>query len=172
MLVPVPNSPPPASADAAPTSRELRYDAGDAIPPGYRLREQPRMGLVIAGSIVTAVPWMFSIIAATDSNFDDKTGFLVVPAVGPWLMLLAGGASDRPCTSSSTVDFCSSSNSDRSGERALLVFDGLMQTAGATMFVLGMAFPRKRLVREDVSVSLVPAQLGRDGYGIGAVGTF
>jgi hypothetical protein len=35
-----------------------------------------------------------------------------------------------------------------------------------------MAFPRKRLVREDVTVSLVPAQLGRHGYGIGAVGTF
>jgi hypothetical protein len=40
------------------------------------------------------------------------------------------------------------------------------------MLVSGFHFPRKRLVREDVTVSFAPTPLGRGGYGIGAVGTF
>ena len=49
------------------------------------------------------------------------------------------------------------------------MLDGLVQTAGAMMFVSGFAFPRTRLVRQDVTLSLLPTTLGRDGYGIGAI---
>jgi len=148
-------------------SRELPYEEGDAIPEGYRLRDRPRRGLIIAGSIVTGIPWLFSVTAAVASDYENKSGFLVIPALGPWLMLATGGASDEPC--SSTLDSCSR---NRSGLRSILVLDGLVQTAGAAMFVAGLAIPRKRLVRTDVSVGLVPTPLGHDGYGLGAVGTF
>ncbi len=103
--------------------------------------------------------------AATGADFDNKSGFLLVPALGPWLSLLAGAGKNRDCGS----EFC---NADRSGLRAMLVLDGLVQSAGAAMFILGIAVPRKRLVREDVTLGLVPTTLGRDGYGLGAVGTF
>jgi hypothetical protein len=145
---------------------ELPYEEGDPIPQGYRLIEQKRRGLIIGGSIVTGVPWALSLTAATSSNFDNKSGFLVVPVLGPWLMLLAGGAKDGECGSD---DFCSG---DKSGTRAVLVLDGLAQTAGAVMFVAGIAIPRKRLVRADVTVGVTPTPLGRDGYGLSAVGTF
>ena len=175
MLVPIanPSSAPtsyavqyPQARGALPPGMELPYEEGDTIPDGYRLRSQPRRGLIVAGSIVTGVPWVLSVTSAVGADFDDKSGFLLVPVVGPWLMLLAGGASDSPCEQ--TIG-CVQENS---AEREMIVCDGLLQTAGAAMFVAGIAFPRKRLVRNDVTVSLVPAQLGRDGYGLGAVGTF
>jgi len=175
MLVPVPDGNPqtrydvqyPQARGALPPGMELPYEAGDPIPAGYRLRSEPRRGLVIAGSIVVGVPWVISVTAATGANFDNKSGFLLVPGIGPWLSLLAGAGKDRDC--GSTSDFC---NGDRSATRATLVLDGLVQSAGAAMLIIGIAVPRKRLVRDDVTLSFVPATLGRDGYGLGAVGTF
>jgi hypothetical protein len=175
MLVPIPqgsadtryNVNYPQTRGALPPGMELPYEEGDTIPQGYKLRTQPRRGLVIAGSIVTGVPWVFSVMAAVGADYDNKTGFLLIPAVGPWLTLLAGGGKNDECSSGD--DFC---NGDNSALRSVLVLDGLMQTAGAIMFVSGFAFPRTRLVRQDVTLSLLPTTLGRDGYGIGAIGTF
>jgi len=180
MLVPINDRSPetrydvqyPQARGGLPPGMELPYEEGDPVPNGYRVRQQPRRGLVIAGSIVTGVPWVFSITGAVGNDFEDKTGFLMVPALGPWLMLAAGGARDKPCTNQTVDDTSSCSSDHRSDLRAVLVLDGLAQTAGAVMFTLGMAFPRKRLLRSDVTVSVLPAPVGRDGYGLGAVGTF
>jgi hypothetical protein len=157
----------PQRRGALPPGMELPYEEGDPIPPGYRLREQKRRGLIIAGSIVTGIPWVISLTAATGADFENKSGYLIVPGIGPWLMLLAGGASDRSCGSDSVL--CEES---RAGLRAVLVFDGLVQSAGAAMFAAGFLFPRQRLVREDVTVSVVPATIAPGAYGLTAVGTF
>ena len=182
MLVPVPTENAqtrydvqyPQARGALPPGMELPYEDGDTIPAGYRLRQQPRRGLIIGGSIMVGVPWALGTMAAAGSNFRNKTGFLLVPGIGPWLMLLAGGAKDAFCTTAdaenTTVGTTDCSGS--SAGRAILTLDGLVQTAGAAMFVAGFMLPRKRLVREDVTVSLAPTPLGRDGYGLGAVGTF
>lgn len=148
---------------------ELPYEEGDPVPPGYVVRDRPRRGLTIAGSIVTGVPWFFSVTAATAANFEHKSGFLVVPGLGPWMMLLAGGASDNDCANADLPDHCSVS---RAGLRAILVFDGLVQSAGAAMLITGLALPRKRLVPTSIDVSIAPVQLSADGYGVGAFGTF
>jgi hypothetical protein len=175
MLVPIPqgsadtryNVSYPQARGALPPGMELPYEEGDTIPEGYKLRTQPRRGLIIAGSIVTGVPWVFSVMAAVGADYENKTGFLLVPAVGPWLTLMAGGGKDDDC--GGTDDFC---NADNAGLRSVLVLDGIVQTAGAIMFVSGFAFPRTRLVRKDVTLSFLPTTVGRDGYGIGAIGTF
>jgi hypothetical protein len=160
----------PQARGALPPGMELPYEDGDPIPQGYRLREQPRRGLVIGGSLMTGVPWVFSVTGAVGADFEDNSGFLLLPAVGPWLMLATGGAKDRDCPSTSSIDdYC---DGDRSALRSILVLDGLVQTGGTIMFILGLKYPRKRLVRDDVTVSLAPTPLGRDGYGLGALGTF
>lgn len=163
---------PIAPAPAALQPREIPFEDDEPAPPGYELHERPRRGLVIAGSIVLGVPWMFSIMGAVAEDFKDKTGYLLVPGIGPWLMLAAGGAKDRvTCTNGGSSGFSSCVDS-RSGERAILTLDGLMQTAGVIMYAGGYLAPKRVWVRQGVEVSVVPAQLGPSAYGIGAVGTF
>jgi hypothetical protein len=173
MLVPVPSgSEPqthyevqyPQARGALPPGMELPYEDGDPIPPGYRLVKRKRRGLIIAGSIVTGVPWVFGVMAAVTENFQDNTGLLLIPVIGPWAMLATNTARDRGCSNG----YCTV---DKSALRGVLVFDGLVQTAGAAMFVAGM-IPRVRLVRNDVVVSVVPTTFGHGGYGLGAIGHF
>jgi hypothetical protein len=141
------------------------------VPPGYRAVTQPRRGLVIAGSIVTGVLWGFSVMGAVGDDFNHKSGALLVPVLGPWLMLALGGAKDRPCRVSE-YSYYDSDCGNEAGLRSMLVLDGLGQLAGATMFTLGFALPRTRLVRKDVTLSMTPMPVGNFGYGLGAVGTF
>ncbi len=164
MLVPVPQPGAetrydvqyPQTRGALPPGMELPYEDGDPIPPGYRLVRQRRRGLIIAGSILVGVPWVLGVTGATVANFGDNSGLLLVPVLGPWLML-------------PTNDL---HGDGKSGERGVLVLDGLVQAAGAAMFFTGMFVPRVRLVRSDVTVSVVPLELGRGAHGIGAIGTF
>ncbi len=176
MLVPIPSGTEaqtrydvqyPQTRGALPPGMELPYEEGDPIPPGYRLVTRKRRGLIIAGSIVTGVPWAFGVMAAVGNDFQDNTGLLLIPVIGPWAMLATNTARDGSCGPTDAI--CEGS---KAGLRSVLVFDGIVQLAGASMFVAGMFFPRTRLVRRDVVVSVVPTTLGRGGYGIGAVGTF
>jgi len=179
MLVPIPATPPPVDTrydvqypqarGALPPGMELPYEDGDPIPAGYRLVKRRRRGLIIAGAITTGVPWSFGVVAAVSNDFRDNTGLLLIPVIGPWAMLATSTARDQSCSPSDTVDICTVS---KAGVRGVLVFDGLVQLAGGTMFVAGMFFPRLRLVRSDVVVSVVPTTFGPGSYGLGAAGRF
>ena len=87
-------------------------------------------------------------------------------------MLALGGAKDEPNRSGYCYDTSSSACGSHSSLRGALVLDGLMQGAGAAMLIVGIAVPKTRLVRRDVTVSMLPMPLGKDGYGLGAVGQF
>jgi hypothetical protein len=161
----------PQGEGALPPDMEVPYEEGQRIPPGYRLVEKPRRGLIIAGSVVTGVLWAISTTGAVGADFDDHSGWLLVPGIGPWLMLLAGGGRDH-CTTVTYSGGSSSSCTSNSGLRAMLTLDGIGQTAGAIMFIAAFAIPSKRLIRQDVTVSVLPTRVGRDGYGLGVVGAF
>jgi hypothetical protein len=178
MLVPIPAGPPapdtrydvqyPQTRGALPPGMELPYEEGQPVPAGYRVVKQKRRGLIIAGAITTGVPWALGVAAAASDDFRDNSALLLIPVVGPWAMLATDTARDQSCNSSS-VDVCTVS---KAGLRGVLVFDGLVQTAGGVMFFAGMFYPRLRLVRSDVIVSVVPSTFGSGTYGLSALGRF
>jgi hypothetical protein len=145
----------------------LPYEDGQPIPEGYRLRTGPNKGLVIAGAIVGGGAYVFGVAGAVDSDFEDNATYLFIPLAGPWLMIAAGSDPPKPCPMGQT---CPTGNP--SYKSLFIGAAGVAQAVGAVLFITGLTAERRYLLRKDVEVSFVPASFGRDGYGLGAVGTF
>ena len=142
--------------------RVLDYEEGDTIPPGYRTGTRVRKGLVIGGSVMLGVGYLFSIMVAGVGQLVNNVGDpgtkdfgpLLVPVVGPFI----GMGTTHPST----------------GGVFGLAFLGVAQTAGLGMLIGGLASPKTVLLRNDVAgVTLtVTPQFGAGTAGIGAVGSF
>jgi hypothetical protein len=135
------------------------YEEGDPIPPGYHSETQTRKGLVIGGAVTFGAMYLLTVLVAAainDVNRADNSGtdatFLYVPVAGPFLQM---------------------TKTDSSTANVTLAIDGIAQGAGAAMFIVGITSPRTVLVRNDLAeVHVLPMRMGRDGGGIGLVGTF
>lgn len=150
----------------SPPSR-LGYEEGQAIPEGYRLRSGPRKGLVISGAVVGGAAYGFGVVGAVDSGFEDSAGYLLIPGVGPWLMLAAGSDPPKPCA---TRDVCPDSMPNY--KPLFVVAAGVAQAVGTVLFVAGLTSKRRYLERKDLEVSVVPTSLGQGAFGLGVLGAF
>lgn len=140
--------------------REIRdYKAGEAVPPGYHVAERTRTGLVVGGAVTFGSLYLLSLLVAAGGADLNRGGTnpvaaLYVPALGPFIQMAS--------TESSTG-------------KVFLAIDGLAQTAGAIMFVVGLASPRTVLLRNDLAqkpkVMATPI-VGKGMTGAGVVGTF
>jgi hypothetical protein len=153
-----------------PTVKPSAWKEGDPVPPGYHVEEQVRKGMVIAGSITLGVPYVIGLSIASSADFENSSGWLAVPALGPWLMIAFRedqcdeennqyGTEVGDCLSDSLIRF-------------YLTLDGLAQTTGAILFTVGMADKKSRLVADSTSrFSLSPSRVG-SGYGFRLQGVF
>jgi hypothetical protein len=132
------------------------------VPAGYHVEERARKGMIIAGSVVLGVPWILGVTIASGYDFENKSGWLVVPALGPWITIAARDQ-DTICSYAGTsITNCPEDNS----VRTMLILDGLTQAAGAIMLVYGLASPKKVITRDFMgSLHFTPARLGKLGYG-------
>jgi len=145
------------------------------VPAGFHVEERPRRGLLIAGPVILGVPYVLGLTVASSENFPNSTGWLAVPALGPWITLAARHRSNSTCTSSFDTT-CSGDSIDTavdSTTRTFLILDGLTQGAGTILLIYGLASPKKVVTRDFVgSLHLAPARIGRDGYGGFVTGVF
>lgn len=136
--------------------------AEQAIHPANR----PNRFLLMTGLVLFGAPYVASVgIGAASPHQGDAN--LYVPLAGPWLDLAA-----RPgCPANSTCN-------DETGDRVLLVGDGVLQTIGALEVIGAFVFPETIGVASvgskdsSTAVSFTPSKVGRDGYGLSAVGWF
>lgn len=132
------------------------WEDGSPVPYGYRPVKRARKGLVIAGAVTFGSVYLTTALAggiASDSG-GRGTGTLLVPVLGPLFML---GYQE-----SVTGGF-------------LLVLNMLAQSAGVTMFAVGLAMPRTTLARVSVGkvdITPVPMTFGPSSAGLGFAGKF
>jgi hypothetical protein len=149
----------------------LPYRDGAPVPAGYRVEEKVRTGLVVAGGLVLGIPYLIGLSAVSTKDSNNGANWLLVPVIGPWLAL---GARKQVCTykvsnTNTTVLDPVECTTDALAVTGL-VFDGIVQTAGATLLVIGFALPKKVLVRQDIA-QITFTRIG-SGYGVAAHGSF
>lgn len=121
----------------------LPYKEGEPPPEGYYVGTQSRRGLTIAGAAVFGGAYALSIIGAlsalSDSNSEGGFEPLFIPVVGPFITM--GTAEDASLGGDSALG-------------ALFLLDGLAQTGGAVMFIIGVVSGEKKVYkRNDVSAA-------------------
>jgi hypothetical protein len=152
----------------------VNYDGGP-VPAGYHVEERPRKGLIITGALLTGVPWVLGITFAGGAkpSFENQTGWLVLPVLGPWITLATRKTSECTTTYAGSSSTYCYDNGDEGAKRTLLVFDGLLQATGAVLFIAGIASPKKVVARDFVGkLHFAPAPMGKTGYGGFVTGEF
>jgi hypothetical protein len=152
-----------AESESGPITLPYREDA--PFPPGYRLEQRTRTGLVVAGAIVLGVPYVIGLGATSTNGGDPAMNWLFVPGVGPWMAL---GLRRSSCYGKANIEGSLCHAGDAFAVMGLIM-DGIVQTAGATLLIVGLAVPKKVYVRKDVQLGLIPAPAGT---GLGVQGTF
>jgi hypothetical protein len=138
------------------------WQEGEPIPAGYHPVQRTRKGAVIGGAVTFGVLYFISVLiaavgadTATATHSNNDVAGLFVPVVGPFITMTQ--------SSSATAD-------------VFLAIDGAAQAAGAILLVYGLTTPQTVLVR-DAKLSppplfARPLLLGKDGAGLGLVGSF
>ena len=130
------------------------WQEGMPIPYGYHQQTRARRGLVIAGSIVFGVTYLYTAELAADSpnSRGANESWLWIPVLGPLLQM---------------------TETDSTLGNGALTLDALAQASGAAMLIAGFIFPRTILVRSDLaSMTVAPMRIGPEGSGLGVVGRF
>ena len=152
-----PATPPP---DARPA--RLPYYEGVPIPEGYHLARRTVPMRLVNGGIAFGTAYVGALAIGFMQNLTDhQTTKLFFPLLGPWWVLLSGGASDcRPPSYEESLRRCSPGTT-----KVMLVVDAVIQAGGVAQFIWG--FYGERYLERDRSPSVVvtPTTFGARAYG-------
>jgi hypothetical protein len=139
-----------AQADEVVASETTSYYAG------------PNRSLLWSGIVASGVPYIASIIVASESSHPGDSA-LYAPVAGPWIDLVQRGG-------------CPVANTSCNGEtvaKAFLVGDGILQGVGALAIVSSFLVPEhSRRSRHYADLHFTPLSLSTHGGGLAALGTF
>ncbi len=155
----------------APATAEPPYR--DQAPAGYEYEEHTPAAPIVVGGLMLAIPYATGLGIAGAEDFANGSGWLAVPAVGPWLALLSR---ENPCDTAKDAQEFNSDVGHCVAEpfvRGMLVLDGVLQATGTVVMIVGASSSEKRLVpNRSPRVVAMPQPVGRSGYGVGVVGSF
>jgi hypothetical protein len=149
----------------------LPYRDGAPIPPGYRLESDANTGLILGGVFTTLIGYGAALAVGAANDFENGTGWLAVPVIGPWGAL---GSRSNPCADieieNATLEDaeCVEAAVDEARLVAFMTLDGLVQMVGATLLIVGAATSHEELVRTDIAGWTVTPRVGTQGVTIGA----
>src|SRR6478735_5587974 len=129
----------------------LPYRPGLPVPPGYRVEHRPATGMIIGGLATLGIAYSTALVIGASANFGDGTGWLGIPVIGPWAAI---GARSYHCGNDPLqANKCISGAFSEVQTIAVLSADGVIQAAGAVLFVVGLASGHDEPVRTDLPVS-------------------
>jgi hypothetical protein len=106
-----------------------RFGPGQEVPTGGRVVTTRAFSALAFGGVLLGGAWLPSVIVAASSSVD-ANHWLYVPVVGPWIAYgtrdaCAPAVDPRPCLNDA-------------GERIGIIADGVLQSTGAVLLVVGL----------------------------------
>ncbi len=141
----------------------LPYREGQPVPQGYRLEERRNTGLSTGGFVTLGLAYGIGLGYGAANKFEDGTGWLAVPLVGPWAAI---GAQEIKCNKRSLENDCVEQALGGAERITFMTVDGLIQAVGLTLVFVGVGVKTSELVRTDVAslrLELKPRFLGMAG---------
>ncbi len=113
------------------------YEEGSPVPPGARLVTRPRVGLIVAGSVIFGTLWLTTAMFGTLFSEGHRSSsqpelWLVLPVLGPLAYM---AAEDRVSTAAGFW----------------LTLDALAQGAGLAMLIVGVVRPGQYVAYDRVA---------------------
>ena len=181
-------APAAAASDPAPTSplvtgtwgsggslsfgAPAREPTGD-VGTGLSAEDGPATTPLVIGGVALGLPYLTGLGVGAAQGFENGSGWLVAPVIGPWLAM--SGRRD-PCEGASSKHEFDSDVGKCVAEpliRGMLVLDGVLQASGAVLLVIGASSHETHIVKKPApSVAAAPTTIGRDGYGVAVAGRF
>lgn len=121
-------------------------------------RVRPNRPALISGATVFGAAYVPSfIIGALSSR--DADNWLYAPVIGPWVDLATRGGCNGPCGTEALY-------------KTMLVASGIAQAYGVATMITAFVAPEKKSVPLTTGARVVPAVMGKSGYGLSLVGAF
>jgi hypothetical protein len=154
----------PIPVDGDPRPPILPYRHGFPVPPGYEIVKRPATGLLAGGLVGLGIAYTTGVVFAAVNGFENGTGWLAVPIVGPWGAI---GSRDYETCRTRTVAEAKACVRNAVKEVQVITFfavDGIGQLAGGLVTLAGLVSSKEELIRSDlvekVQVSVVPPVQG------------
>ena len=140
------------------------------------LEKRRNRSLMLGGGLTFGAAYAVGLIYALNKSFDNGTGWLAVPIIGPWGAIKGREFSCKSDNnvSQEDVDKCVDSALNEVSSITFLAVAGLVQAVGATLFFVGVGDMTEEWVRADLANVEVKADVGpmSDGYGFTLSGHF
>lgn len=154
----------------------LPYRKGMPVPDGYEVVHRPNSGLIAGGLVGLGLTYGVALIVGASEGFENGTGWLAAPVVGPWGAI---GARKYECKSATqTVAEAKKCVRAAVGEVQLITIiavDGIAQLASVVVTIAGALSSHDELVRQDlvdVDVAVIPPASKREPWMLGFSGRF
>jgi hypothetical protein len=153
------------------------WHEGEPIPPGYHPTTRARSGLIAGGITMFAVPYLVSVLVGAGNADTGSDNALYIPVLGPFIQMGNEKQNAGNCSTYSGFTSCYGGYSASSVALAdvALAVDGVLQTVGAVMFIVGIAVPKTVLVRNDLGAVKnlhVTPMVGKNMTGLGVAAQF
>src|SRR5690606_6281404 len=122
------------------------------VPAGYQVERRPRLGMIISGAALFGAVWLITTMVAVPVGVerDNPDALrLAIPMFGPFIGISEFG-------SEGTENFVD----------GVLAFNGLLQAVGATVLIIGIATPKRRLVPSYAEGPRVTPTFGLGSLGL------
>jgi hypothetical protein len=171
--------PPPAHFTPGAPAADVRppvlpYYQGMPVPPGYKVVTRPATGVITGGAVGLAASYATAVIFGAAQGFDNASGWLAAPIIGPWLAITERNYGQCKTANVQEARQCVTQAVHEVQYITFVAVDGVFQMATGFLLLAGALSAKDELLRQDLvpKVSFVVPTEGHHEWALRVQGRF